>query len=172
MVYMNRNEELTTLKNAKHLFVPMDSICGVYQPERIEELEREEKERKEREEKERKEREEKGRKEREEKERKEREEKEKKEREEKERKEREEKERKEKEKKESKKESSPPSSTPSNPPSTTPTNNNESEQNDAVRKRQERFKASNPAPTTKRVHQTDTDNKAPRINDYHSSGMY
>ena len=45
MVYMNRNEELTTLKNAKHLFVPMDSICGVYQPERIEELEREEKER-------------------------------------------------------------------------------------------------------------------------------
>ena len=156
MVYMNRNEELTTLKNAKHLFVPMDSICGVYQPERIEELEREEKERKEREEKERKEREEK----------------ERKEREEKEKKEREEKERKEKEKKESKKESSPPSSTPSNPPSTTPTNNNESEQNDAVRKRQERFKASNPAPTTKRVHQTDTDNKAPRINDYHSSGMY
>ena len=156
MVYMNRNEELTTLKNAKHLFVPMDSICGVYQPERIEELEREEKERKEREEKERKEREEK----------------ERKEREEKERKEKEEKERKEKEKKESKKESSPPSSTPSNPPSTTPTNNNESEQNDAVRKRQERFKASNPAPTTKRVHQTDTDNKAPRINDYHSSGMY
>ena len=156
MVYMNRNEELTTLKNAKHLFVPMDSICGVYQPERIEELEREEKERKEREEKERKEREEK----------------ERKEREEKEKKEREEKERKEKEKKESKKESSPPSSTPSNPPSTTPTNNNESEQNDAVRKRQERFKASNPAPTTKRVHQTDTDNNAPRINDYHSSGMY